>query len=153
MVDRSYITDDLRALVGTELGSAEFDIEKGKIRALAESTLDENPLYQDCEESRSSRYGGMIAPPAIVWPIIPPEMDWFVTQYDFPLKRLLNAGFEQELYEPIRPGDRLSGIVTLAGLEEKEGRIGHMVFFHFDVVWTNQDGDKVMKLRQSFIKY
>ena len=54
---------------------------------------------------------------------------------------------------PIRPGDRLTGVVTLAEMEEKQGRIGHMVFFHFDVVWTNQEGIEVMKLRQSFIKY
>ncbi len=153
MVADSYITDELRSLIGTELGSAEFDIEKGMIRRLAESTLDDNPLYRDCEQSKNSRYGGMIAPPAIVWPIIPPEMDWYATQYDFPLKRLLNAGFEQEFYKPIRPGDRLTGVVTLAEMEEKEGRIGHMVFFHFEVVWTNQNSIKVMKLRQSFIKY
>ncbi len=153
MLEKSYISDEVRKLIGTEIGSAEFDIEKGKIRSLAESTLDDNPLYQDCEQSRNSRYGGMIAPPAIVWPIIPPEMDWYVTQFEFPLKRLLNAGFEQEFYQPIRPGDRLTAVVTLADMEEKQGRIGHMVFFHFDVVWTNQNGIKVMKLRQSFIKY
>lgn len=152
-MEKSFITDDLRKRVGTELGRAEYEIEKGRIRSLADATLDDNPLYQDGEVARGSRYGGMIAPPAIVWPIIPPQMDWYVTQYDFPLKRLLNAGFEQELFEPIRPGDRLTGVVTLAELEEKEGRIGHMVFFHFDVVWTNQRGQKVMSLRQSFIKY
>lgn len=152
-MEKSFITDDLRKRVGTELGRAEYEIEKGRIRSLAEATLDDNPLYQDGEVARGSRYGGMIAPPAIVWPIIPPQMDWYVTQYDFPLKRLLNAGFEQELFEPIRPGDRLTGVVTLAELEEKEGRIGHMVFFHFDVVWTNQRDQKVMSLRQSFIKY
>lgn len=152
-MEKSFITDDLRKRVGTELGRAEYEIEKGRIRSLADATLDDNPLYQDGEVARGSRYGGMIAPPAIVWPIIPPQMDWYVTQYDFPLKRLLNAGFEQELFEPVRPGDRLTGVVTLAELEEKEGRIGHMVFFHFDVVWTNQRDQKVMSLRQSFIKY
>ncbi|QOJ31160.1 MAG: MaoC family dehydratase N-terminal domain-containing protein [Gammaproteobacteria bacterium] len=152
-MEKSFITDDLRKRVGTELGRAEYEVEKGRIRSLADATLDDNPLYQDGEVARGSRYGGMIAPPAIVWPIIPPQMDWYVTQYDFPLKRLLNAGFEQELFEPVRPGDRLTGVVTLAELEEKEGRIGHMVFFHFDVVWTNQRDQKVMSLRQSFIKY
>ncbi|CAG0938854.1 3-hydroxybutyryl-CoA dehydratase [Gammaproteobacteria bacterium] len=152
-MEKSFITDDLRKRVGSELGRAEYEIEKGRIRSLADATLDDNPLYQDGEVARGSRYGGMIAPPAIVWPIIPPQMDWYVTQYDFPLKRLLNAGFEQELFEPVRPGDRLTGVVTLAELEEKEGRIGHMVFFHFDVVWTNQRDQKVMSLRQSFIKY
>jgi len=152
-LEKSFITDDLRKRVGTELGRAEYEVEKGRIRSLADATLDDNPLYQDGEVARGSRYGGMIAPPAIVWPIIPPQMDWYVTQYDFPLKRLLNAGFEQELFEPVRPGDRLTGVVTLAELEEKEGRIGHMVFFHFDVVWTNQRDQKVMSLRQSFIKY
>ncbi|MCC7488697.1 MAG: MaoC family dehydratase N-terminal domain-containing protein [Gammaproteobacteria bacterium] len=152
-MEKSFITDDLRKRVGSELGRAEYEVEKGRIRSLADATLDDNPLYQDGEVARGSRYGGMIAPPAIVWPIIPPQMDWYVTQYDFPLKRLLNAGFEQELFEPVRPGDRLTGVVTLAELEEKEGRIGHMVFFHFDVVWTNQRDQKVMSLRQSFIKY
>lgn len=153
MVAKSYISDELSGLLGTELGRADYDIEKGMIRRLAESTLDENPSYQDCEESRAGPHGGMIAPPAIVWPIIPPEMDWYATQYDFPLKRLLNAGFEQEFFRPIRPGDRLTGVLTLAELEEKEGRIGHMVFFHFDVVWTNQRAEKVMTLRQTFIKF
>ncbi len=153
VAEKSYITDEVRSLIGQELGRAEFDIEKGMIRRLTESTLDENPLYTDCEQSRNSRYDGMIAPPAIVWPIIPPEMDWYATQYEFPLKRLLNAGFEQEMFEPIRAGDRLTGVVSLAEVEEKQGRIGHMVFFHFNVVWTNQHGAKVMSLRQSFIRY
>jgi len=152
-MEKSYISDEVRKLIGTELGRADYEIGKEKIRALAESTLDNNPLFRDGEQARGSRYGGMIAPPAIVWPIIPPEMDWYVTQYDFPLKRLLNAGFEQEFFEPIHPGDRLTGVVTLGSMEEKEGKIGHMVFFHFDVVWTNQNNQKVMTLRQSFIKY
>ncbi len=150
---KSCITDELRSLLGTELGRGEYEIEKGMIRSLARASLDENPAYQDNEESRAGHHGGMIAPPAIVWPIIPPQMNWYVTQYDFPLKRLLNAGFEQQFYGPIRPGDILTGVVRLAALEEKEGRIGHMVFFHFDVAWTNQHAKKVMTLRQSFIKY
>jgi acyl dehydratase len=150
---KSYISDELKGLLGKELGRAEYEIEKGMIRNLATATLDENPAYQDSEPGRSGPHAGMIAPPAIVWPIIPPQMDWYVTQYDFPLKRLLNAGFEQQFYAPIRPGDTLTGVVTLAELEEKDGRIGHMVFFHFDVVWTNQLAEKVMSLRQTFIKY
>ena len=153
MTGNSYITDELKALLGQELGRSVHEIEKGRIRALAEATLDSNPNYQDSDEARNGPQGGMIAPPAIVWPIIPPEMDWYVTQYDFSLKRLLNAGFEQEFFEPIRPGDCLTGVVSLADLEEKQGRIGHMVFFHFEVVWTNQHDQKVMSLRQSFIKY
>lgn len=153
MAEQSYISDEIRGLVGKELDRSVHEIEKGMIRRLAESALDDNPLFRDCEESRGSRYGGMIAPPGIVWPIIPPKMDWFVTQYDFPLKRLLNAGFEQEFHAPIRPGDVLTGVLTLAAVEEKQGRIGHMVFFHFEVAWTNQHDQRVMKLRQSFIKY
>ncbi|MCC7257343.1 MAG: MaoC family dehydratase N-terminal domain-containing protein [Gammaproteobacteria bacterium] len=153
MTITSYITDEIRALVGQELDRSVHEIEKGMIRRLAESALDDNPLFRDCEASRNSRYGGMIAPPGIVWPIIPPKMDWFVTRYDFPLKRLLNAGFEQEFFAPIRPGDVLTGVLTLAAVEEKEGRIGHMVFFHFDVTWTNQHEHRVMTLRQSFIRY
>jgi acyl dehydratase len=150
---KSYISDELKNLLGRELGRADYEIEKGMIRSLAAATLDENPAYQDSGPGSASQHDGMIAPPAIVWPIIPPEMDWYVTQYDFPLKRLLNAGFEQQFYAPIRPGDTLTGVVTLAELEEKDGRIGHMVFFHFDVVWTNQLAEKVMSLRQTFIKY
>ena len=153
MVEKSYITDELKSLIGTELGRATFDIEKGMIWRMTEATLDENPLYKDCEESRTGANGGMIAPPGIVWPIIPPEMDWYVTQFEFPLKRLLNAGFEQEFYEPMRPGDVLTGVVVLSQMEEKQGRIGHMVFFYFDVVWTNQHGVEVMKLHQTFIKF
>lgn len=153
MSAKSYITDDLRRLVGQELDRSVHEIEKGMIRRLAEAAFDDNPLYRDGEESRASRYAGMIAPPGIVWPIIPAKMDWMATQYEFPLKRLLNAGFEQELFGPIRPGDVLTGILTLADVAEKQGRVGPMVFFHFEVVWTNQHGDRVMKLRQSFIRY
>ncbi len=153
MGEQTYISDDLRNLVGKELDRSVHEIEKGMIRRLAEAALDDNPLYRDGEASRASRYGGMIAPPGIVWPIIPPKMDWMATRYEFPLERLLNAGFEQELFLPIRPGDVLTGVLRLADVEEKRGRVGPMVFFHFEVVWTNQRDEKVMKLRQSFIRY
>ena len=153
MGGKSYITDDIRNLLGRELDRSVHEIEKGMICRLAEAACDDNPLYRDCEASRNSRYGGMIAPPGIAWPIIPAKMDWMATQYDFPLKRLLNAGFEKEFFAPIRPGDLLTGILVLADVEEKQGRIGHMVFFHFEVDWTNQHGSRVMKLRQSFIRY
>lgn len=151
--ENSYISDELRNLLGKELGRAEYEIEKGMIRSLAKATLDDNPAYQDGEPGCPGPDDGMVAPPAIVWPIIPPEMDWYVTRFEFPLKRLLNAGFEQSFFVPIRPGDVLTGVVMLSELEEKQGRIGHMVFFHFDVVWTNQRKEKVMSLRQTFIKY
>ena len=72
---KSYISDELKSLLGRELGRADYEIEKGMIRSLAAATLDENPAYQDSEPGSASQHDGMIAPPATRWPIIPPPMD------------------------------------------------------------------------------
>ena len=59
MSEESGIPDELRKMVGVEGRRRVFEVEKGSIRKFAQAVGDPNPLWQDEEYARKSRYGSM----------------------------------------------------------------------------------------------
>ena len=55
----------------------------------------------------------------------------------------LNGGIHVEYGEPIRPGDVITGVRSLADVTERTGRRGPMLFTVTADRWSNQRGDFV----------
>ena len=69
MAKVSIITDELKKLIGVPWEPQIFKVEEGAIKRYAEAIDDPNPLYNDVEYARKSKYGRLICPPGFTgWP-------------------------------------------------------------------------------------
>jgi acyl dehydratase len=133
------------------------------IRHWVEAVEDANPLYTDEEYARSSKYGGIIAPPQMMmvwcmprmWPW--PEFPWVpMAELELPgdYDTYVATDMSFEFYLPVRPGDILSYTMKLDGVsEEKKTRIGKGHFITTTQIYRNQKGEVVGKEIRTVLKY
>jgi acyl dehydratase len=158
------IPEEIKKLIGTS-GSVKFyEVEKGAIRRFAEAVDDTNPLYQDEEYARKSKYGSIITPPGFFgWPQkqarnsplavdIPPELETAFEKAGYPLSLVLDGGMEYEFFLPVRAGDTLSAVTTIRNLRERTGETGSIIVSFLDTVYHNQQGELVAKQQLMFVR-
>ena len=149
MTEESVITQQMRDAIGVESEPITHDVEKGAIVKFAQAIGDTNPLYNDEEAARKSRYGGIIAPPTFMRSLIsnsPPA-------YKSPYSANLDGGSQWEYFHPVRPGDRITVTTKLADLFERPGRLGNMLFSVRETKYVNQFGQTVALQRTTGISY
>lgn len=151
----SAITDEMRSMLGVEVGPEVYEIEKGMIKKFAVAMDDSNPLWQNEEYAKNTKYGGIIAPSTFVMSYchLPKQEDWIMSVKG-PFSRLVNGGCAIENYQVVRPGDVISVTGKLIELNEREGKkFGSMIVVIFERVFKNQRGETVAKGQLTFIKY
>ena len=147
----SFLTEEMRrAAIGLESDPKTIEVEKGAIIKFAEAIGDENPVYNDEEEARASRYGGLIAPPTFLRSAVSarPELP-----FEVPFERLLDGGSDWEYFEPVRPGDRITAVSRIEDINERNGRIGLMLISTIIITYTNQFGQVVATQTNTSIRY
>jgi hypothetical protein len=172
----SWITDEMRAIIGREYGSPRrsVPISLSDIRkwALAIYYPEVPPrLFWDEDYAASTRYGGVVAPEEFnpfAWftadgPVIPPTFEGEVRGGDmeqaFGVKGpatsyIMNGGIEMVHGARMRPGDVISsGLTKLLEYRERETRLGLMLFTITETTWTNQDEEMVRITRGTGIRY
>lgn len=152
MNGESLITEELRNMINKCAEPEVWEVEKGQIKRLAQAVGDPNPLWQDEDYARQSRYGNIIGSHTFM---IDNGLVKFVDSFDkmFPLLGNINGGTEIEHYGPINPGDVITTIAKLSDVEEKSDKHGDkMLFLHVEVSYTNQDGVLVANCRNLFIR-
>ena len=141
-----------RGLIGRESAPiyAPDEVCKPMIRHWVEAVEDTNPLYTDEEYARSSKYGGIIAPPQMMmvwcmprmWPW--PEFPWVpMAELELPgdYDTYVATDMSFEFYLPVRPGDILSYTMKLDNVSgEKKTRIGKGHFITTTQIYRNQRG-------------
>ena len=150
MADESAITQEMRDAIGVESDPVTHEAERGAIIKFAQAIGDPNPLYNDQEAARMTRYGGLIAPPTFLrsMPSGPPKME-----FEGPYSAGLDGGSEWEYFETIRVGDRITVTNRIADLYERQGRLGNMVFVINETKYVNQFGQTVALQRTTGISY
>jgi acyl dehydratase len=151
------ITDAARAMIGVELDPVVIETDNTLLKRFAiavKSPNPPNPLYADERYARSTRWGGIIAPPTIsggfpwLMPILEklnPTMGKYRTG--------LNGGNEYEFFEPIRPGDTLTARPKIVGLSEKPRDDGGvMLVIDLEAEFGNQLDVKVLAARQTLLR-
>ena len=137
-----------RDLVGRVYSRAEQPVTRRALLDYASVLGSTEPVHVNAEAARAQGYRDIIALPTFVtWhgagPIAPPEMA---------VRGIgINAGYDCTFYGPVYPGDTLTYTTRLADLYEKTGRSGTMRFVVRETTVTNQDGETVAVLRNSFI--
>lgn len=139
-----------RSLLGVEHPVGSFEVTKDMIVDFARSTGETNPVYLDEEQAAQSRYGGIIAPPTFCNIFISggkrPDPGIKFGDLSF------FAGQAIESLEPVRPGDTLEASTRLKEVYAKTGRSGKMVFAVWETGLTNQNGETVALVRESFVR-
>lgn len=169
MDEKAAFLARLQSFVGRQAGPpfvARDQVNEPMIRHWCEAMGDRNPVYTDPEVARSSRHGGVVAPPAMlqVWTmkgLVQPPPDPGNAQDE--LIRLLDgAGFtaiiatnsEQEYVRYVRPGDRLTATTVIDSVsEEKKTALGPGHFFTTRITYTDQAGEVVGTQTFRLLKY
>jgi len=143
MEKENSILSELASEIGRVSPPRSEEVEKGAIRRFINALSDHNPLYEDDEFAKKSRYGGKIAPPLFALTFNRHRRP----QPDPRLARLgmsgLNAGNEFEFFEPIREGDVITHTTKLIDVKERTGKLGRMFIRTNETICMNQNGRKV----------
>jgi len=163
MTEGSLITDELRKLIGVTVGEPiTLKVEEGAIQRYAEAIGDSNPLYNDVEYARKSKYGRLICPPGFVgWPVkgqagaLPgqtSEMAVTFVKAGAPTN-VLDGGIEFEFFTTVGAGDILVSTTKVADITERETKMGKTMFITTETSFVNQDGKVALKSRATSINY
>ena len=146
-----FLTEEMRQqAIGRESTPMTVEVEKGAIVKFAEAIGDRNPVYTDEVAARSSRYGGLIAPPTFLRSVVVGRPD---IPFEVPFERLLDGGSDWEYFGPVRPGDRITAVARVDDMNERNGSIGLMLISTIVVTYTNHFGQVVATQTSTSIRY
>jgi acyl dehydratase len=143
--------EELKSKIGVEWPPLVYEIEKGTIRRFAQAVGDSSPLWQDDEYGTKSGFGGIIAPPTFVLTLGFDQIIHPLTQ--IPSQTVLHGSTELDYYQPVSPGDVITATTVIAGVRQREGKIGKTTFVTFDITYKNQEHVVVARCRQRAIIY
>ena len=150
MAGKSAITPKMKKSIGSKLFQ-DFppdEVSMWAIRRFIEATTDDNPLWRDEKYAKKTRWGGIIAPPALLHVFDPsnrafrqlPDLSHMATTLPFepPFPRTFQAFNEFQFFMPLRPGDMVTSTARIGDVYEREGKSGRMVFIRMDNEHRNQ---------------
>ena len=137
-----------KSLYGKEHVAGPFPISAEIIKDFAKATGETNPVYFDEDEAKTRGFNNVVAPPTLC--------TMFVRQVKLPDIKLnfgknrFHAGQRVSVKRSIEAGDRLSASSHLKEVYPKTGRSGTMVFIVWETTFTNQHGEVVADVQESF---
>jgi acyl dehydratase len=131
-----------RALIGEPLRlPAPFNREAttDTIRHFAHGYGDDNPLWCDEAYARSTRYGGVVAPPTFLYSVFAPGIG-----PGFGGLQGFHAGGRWEFHRPLRIGEKVTASAKLTDVQDKQGRrSGRLIIQLGEAVYRDADGGVV----------
>jgi uncharacterized protein len=153
------IYDKLQAMVGSEEGPfpCTYEVNKPMIQHWCKAMEDNNPLYTDEAYAKKSKYGGIVAPPAMVqvWSMERPQPSGKEADAAYQpklYKMLADAGYTAtvatnnslEFFRMLRIGERLSIKSRFASVSpEKTTRTGVGFFVVNEKIYLDSKGEVV----------
>jgi len=147
--------EDPRTFIGKETPEFSFEVEKGNIRDFAVAIGDLDPMFYDEGYAKKTRFGGIIAPNTFSHTFRGEKTSLLrsIPQIGARIpQKLLHGEHEIEYFKAVRPGDTVTFKIKIADIYEREGkRSGKMDVVVLDIPCFNQDGEEVVKYRQTFV--
>lgn len=143
------ITDEAvaaaRAMIGLHLrpeGPYLQDATADTLRNWCNGIGDLNPLYRDVGYGAGTRYGSIVG-----HPMFPMAFGWLGrTRWGLPGVHGFYAGNDWELFRHVRPGDRITAVERVVGVEEKESKFsGRLVLQYVEACYYNQRSELVAR--------
>ena len=157
MAEGSLITDELRKLIGVPSETIVFKVEEGAIQRYAQAIGDPNPLYNEPDSASKTKHGRLLAPPGFTgWPgkaERPAEKMFELLVKAGAPPRVLDGGVEFEFIEPIGAGDTLVATPRIAGITERETRLGKAMFTTIETAFVNREGNVAVRSRSTLIQF
>lgn len=171
---QTHITEVMRALIGKEMTrSVSFPVSRSDIRRWAIAVYYPEPpppQFWDDAAAAAGRYGGIVAPEdfnPFAWMVAEPKgQSTMAAVADNPdaienrlgtegpgLKNTLNGGIHLTYGVPMRPGDVITSVISLAEYRERPGSKGLMLFTSIKTSWTNQHDEMVKTSLATVIRY
>jgi hypothetical protein len=167
------ISDEMRAAIGTTMGRrVSYPVSASDIRrwAVAVYWPEEPPRrFWDAGYAQGTRHGGIVAPEEFnpfAWMVAEKEETKLEIEPNDTdrtekvlgitgpgLKFQLNGGMQVDYGVPMRPGDIIAAVTSLADYSQREGRLGPMLMTVSLDTWTNQNGETVKESRMTLIRY
>jgi acyl dehydratase len=119
------------------------DATADTLRNFCNGIGDLNPLYRDLEYGRRSRLGTVIGHPSFPYVYGWPGR----TRWGLPGVHGFYAGNDWELFRNVRPGDRITAVERVLGVEEKESKFsGRLVIQYTDTLFVNQRDETIARV-------
>ena len=155
MSNGSILTDELKKMIGKSTEPTIYKIEEGAIFRYAEAIGDPSPIFNDVQYAGNSRYGRVICPPGFTGLPLKGRV-WITEIFDNLIRagappKILDGGIEFDFFIPIGAGDILASTSKITEIVEKDSKVGKMLITTVDTTYLNQNGDVVLKSRQTII--
>jgi len=152
-LDRMPTLEELQTMAGQELyrvTSPPVSLSDIRKHAIAVYWPEKPPRrFWDEDYARQTSWGGIVAPEdfnPFAWPIEGPGR--LPNGVDLPeMARTFNGGSDAEYFSPVRPGDVVTAVETMADAFMRTGRSGRLLMLVSEVKWTNQRNEPVKNLR------
>jgi len=153
-VKEGGISDEALAEFKSRVGT-KFRIAKKRNELACKETIvnfcngmgDVNPLFNDEEYAKRTRYGCLVAPPSWLYSTAAG------VQQGLPGVHGFHAGDDWEFYKPVLIGDRITPEQVFAGFEEKQSEFaGKSIIEYHDKFYYNQRGELVAKAKGWIIR-
>lgn len=140
--------------IGTVFEPFTFEVDKSKIRELAQALGDENPIFVDDKAAQAAGLPGIVAPPTFptlfkMWSE-GGSLAAIKAMGGDPL-RLLHGEEAYEYHAFIRPGDVITGQTTVVDIEEKRGRSSPLSIVKLQTDYRNRQDDLVVVAHTTLI--
>jgi len=152
MAENAAVTDEMKKWIGRESEATVIPIEKFMVKKFAIATDDNNPLWQDEGYAQKTKHGGIMFPPNMLCcSMISGGVNRPMPPHKY--ERRLDGGAVWEFYKPIMVGDTIASVAKLVDIKSREGKMGTMLFFVWEISHTNQKGELVAKTTSTGICY
>ena len=136
-----------KSFIGRTFEPFTVEVDKSKIRELAQALGDDNPVFVDDEAAQAAGLPGIVAPPT--YPAL--FKMWgeggsspHIKTIGGNVLRLLHGEESYEYFGLIRPGDVITGQTKVVDITEKEGRGSTLDIVKLQTDYRNQHGELVV---------
>jgi acyl dehydratase len=174
---RDRLREQLEDSIGKPMSAsgpshAPDDVNVPMIRHWVDALDDRNPVYLDPEFAAATRFGGVVAPPAMLqtWTMARPRIAGLAERggaaeaipADSPLSVLADAGYvgtlatnsELEFERYLRPGDRLESSTVLESISDrKTTALGQGYFVSWVTTYRDAQGEVVGRQLFRILKF
>ncbi len=133
-----------RAQIGKTWDPWICEVEKGRLRLLAQAIGETRPVYLDEAAAKAAGYRSILAPLTFAYCLLAddPRGHGFLAEIGIPTERVLHGEMQLKSFESICAGDRIRVTRVLTDVIVKKG--GALEFAVLESDFTNCDGDRLV---------
>ena len=137
------------AWVGKKLPPVTIRVERDAILRYCRSTGMTIPIHTDDEAARAAGYRGLVVPITMFTQMVRDQQPRFQRRFH---GMGMGAGTAFQVLAPVCAGDMLEGTTYVKDVFTKTGRSGTMTFVLLETILTDQSGERVVAITESFVK-